>query len=153
MAIGVFGLEMKPVYGALAMSLSSFCVCMNALRLNLFKAGNKNSVSMADQNGLNENQDYNDDAILGSISVDNNINNKEQEGSRMKKEISIEGMMCEHCEMSVKKALLAVDGVVSAEVSHKDGKAVVELSDNVDDNALKTAVEAKDYKVLGITDK
>ncbi len=116
LAIGVFGLEMKPVYGALAMSLSSFCVCMNALRLNHFCP----------------------------------IELKEDE--LMKKEMSIEGMMCGHCEMTVKKALLAVDGVVSAEVSHENGKAIVELSKNVDDSVLKDAVEAKDYNVLSITE-
>ena len=145
LAIGVFGLEMKPVYGALAMSLSSFCVCMNALRLNLFKADGVKT--QADTKNSKENDN-----------IDNNIDNNHsdptelKEDELMKKEMSIEGMMCGHCEMTVKKALLAVEGVVSAEVSHENGKAIVELSKNVDDSVLKDAVEAKDYNVLSITE-
>ena len=68
----------------------------------------------------------------------------------MKKTMKIEGMMCCHCEMTVKNALEALDGVISAEVSHEKGTAVVELSKDVDNDLLKTAVEAKDYKVTGI---
>ena len=141
LAMGAFGLEMKPMYGALAMSLSSFCVCMNALRLNLFKA------EIHDDSDTEKNE-------AGKMN-DNRINesNELMEDNHMKKEMTIEGMMCGHCEMAVKKALLAVEGVASAEVSHEAGKAVVELSGDVDDSVLKDAVEAKDYKVLSITDR
>lgn len=121
------GWSMNPMLGAAAMSLSSFCVCMNALRLNLFR--------------------------LHDASKDKKIKQKEnvnQEVTEMEKTMNIEGMMCGHCEATVKKALEEVQGVDSAEVSHEANKAVVTLSGDVSDEALKQAVEAKDYKVLSI---
>ena len=121
------GWSMNPMLGAAAMSLSSFCVCMNALRLNLFR--------------------------LHDASKDKKIKQKEnanQEVTEMEKTMNIEGMMCGHCEATVKKALEEVQGVESAEVSHEANKAVVTLSGDVSDDVLKQAVEAKDYKVLSI---
>ena len=126
--IPLFGIKLTPTFGALAMSLSSFCVVTNALRINtidiydgrrdkkrrkLFKKDNKENLSMT-------------------------------------KTMHIEGMMCSHCEARVKKTLEAVSGVKSAVVSHKDGTAVVELEKDVPSSTLKEAVEAQDYKVTGI---
>ena len=126
--IPLFGIKLTPTFGALAMSLSSFCVVTNALRINtidiydgrrdkkrrkLFKKDNKENLSMT-------------------------------------KTMYIDGMMCGHCEARVKKTLEAVSGVKSAVVSHKDGTAVVELEKDVPSSTLKEAVEAQDYKVTGI---
>lgn len=125
LAIGLYGIAMKPMYGAAAMSMSSFCVCMNALRLNLFK--------------------------IHDASHDKKIKYKQKKETKdMTKTMTIEGMMCVHCEANVKKALEALDGVASADVSHEKGTAVVELDKAVADDVLKKAVEDKDYKVLGI---
>ena len=120
------GWTMNPMLGAAAMSLSSFCVCMNALRLNLFR--------------------------MHDASKDKKIkaNRNTKESSEMEKVMNIEGMMCEHCEATVKKALESVAGVDSADVSHVENKAVVTMSSDVADDVLKNAVEAKDYKVLSI---
>ena len=124
--IPLFGWTLNPMFGAAAMSLSSFCVVSNALRLNLFK--------------------------LHDAGKDKKIKAKEhhKEENNMEKTMKIEGMMCCHCEAAVKKALEAVDGVASAEVSHTSGTAVVTLSKPVDNAALKKAVEDKDYKVTDI---
>ena len=127
-AYSALGITMTPVFGAAAMSLSSFTVCMNALRLNLAK-------------------------IYGpkqNIEVDNNSND-DSEDKKMTKTITIEGMMCGHCEASVKKALEAVEGVESADVSHEKGTAVVTLAADVDDAVLRKAVEDKDYKVVSVS--
>lgn len=130
LAAGVFiplGLTLSPMFGAAAMSLSSFCVVSNALRLNLFK--------------------------LRDASRDHKRKTKiifEEEEKTMEKTMKITGMMCSHCEASVKKALEAVDGVVDAKVSHEAGTAVVTLSAPVEDSVLKAAVEAKDYGVTEI---
>ncbi len=132
LAIGLYGLEMKPMYGAAAMSLSSFFVCMNALRLNLFRL-----------------YDGRHDKALKKASAKND--NKEiQENIPMTKTLKVEGMMCSHCEARVKKALESVEGVESAVADHNKGTAVVTLSANASDEALKKAVEDQDYKVLGI---
>ena len=129
LAAGVFvplGLTLNPMFGAAAMSLSSFCVVSNALRLNLFK--------------------------LHDAGKDKKINrhSKHKEETTMVKTMKIEGMMCGHCEAAVKKALEAIDGVASAEVSHTDGTAVVTLSKPVENAALRKAVEDKDYTVTDI---
>ena len=120
--IPLFGWELNPMFGAAAMSLSSFCVVSNALRLNLFD--------------------------LHSDRHDRIKHGKERK--LMEKTLNVEGMMCMHCENRVKKALEALDGVVSADVSHEKGTAVVHLEKNVEDSVLKQAVEAQDYKVTGI---
>ena len=89
----------------------------------------------------------NNEKLLDEHQESENLNMEE---IKMNKTISIEGMMCEHCEASVKKALEAIDGVSQATVSHKEGTAVVALTSDVSDDVLKNAVEAKDYKVTGI---
>ena len=127
-AYSALGLSMSPVFGAAAMSISSFTVCMNALRLNLVKLYTGKP----------------------SKTVSEEITNV-TEDKGMTKTMKIEGMMCGHCEASVKKALEAVEGVQTAEVSHKEGTAVVILSGAVEDDVLKKAVEDKDYKVISIS--
>ena len=124
--IPLFGWTLNPMFGAAAMSLSSFCVVSNALRLNLFK--------------------------LHDAGKDKKINrhSKHKEETTMVKTMKIEGMMCGHCEAAVKKALEAIDGIASAEVSHTDGTAVVTLSKPVENAALRKAVEDKDYTVTDI---
>ncbi len=121
-----FGLKLNPMFGAAAMSLSSFCVVTNALRLNLFD--------------------------MNSTARDKKIKHKKnhKEEQTMTKTMKIEGMMCGHCEARVKKALEALEQVSAAEVSHEKGTAVVTLSAPLDDAALKSAVEAQDYTVTAI---
>ena len=132
-AAGVFvplGLTLSPMLGAAAMSLSSFCVVTNALRLNLFDLHDAR-------------RDHKRASHLKEVP-------EIKEETTMKKTISIEGMMCPHCEATVKKALEALPEVAEAVVSHTAGTAVVTLSAPVDDAVLKAAVEAKDYTVTGI---
>lgn len=153
------GWSMNPMWGAAAMSLSSFCVCMNALRLNLFKVHNSNrdrhgkgEVSETKLNSLIKKVTGNDESSdePGQSETNNLHEDNLKEGKVMTKTMKIEGMMCGHCEATVKKALEAIDGVNSAEVSHEAGTAVVELSGEVQDGVLQKAVEDKDYKVLSI---
>lgn len=153
------GWSMNPMWGAAAMSLSSFCVCMNALRLNLFKVHNANrdrhgkgEVSETKLNSLIAKVTGNDESSdePGQNETNNLHEDNLKEGKVMTKTMKIEGMMCGHCEATVKKALEAIDGVNSAEVSHEAGTAVVELSEEVQDEVLQKAVEDKDYKVLSI---
>ncbi|WP_304128687.1 heavy metal translocating P-type ATPase [Mogibacterium diversum] len=153
------GWSMNPMWGAAAMSLSSFCVCMNALRLNLFKVHNANrdrhgkgEVSETKLNSLIKKVAGNDESSdePGQSETNNLHEDNLKEGKVMTKTMKIEGMMCGHCEATVKKALEAIDGVNSAEVSHEAGTAVVELSEEVQDEVLQKAVEDKDYKVLSI---
>ena len=127
-AYSALGLSMSPVFGAAAMSLSSFTVCMNALRLNLVRI-------------------YKDKPAEAASEEITNV----AEDKGMTKTMKIEGMMCGHCEASVKKALEAIEGVQTADVSHKEGTAVVTLSGAVEDEVLKKAVEDKDYKVISIS--
>jgi heavy metal translocating P-type ATPase len=153
------GWSMNPMWGAAAMSISSFCVCMNALRLNMFKVHNANR----DRHGKGEVSETKLNSLIAKVTGNeessdepgqNETNNLHEdnlkEGKVMTKTMKIEGMMCGHCEATVKKALEAIDGVNSAEVSHEAGTAVVELSEGVQDKVLKKAVEDKDYKVLSI---
>ena len=153
------GWSMNPMWGAAAMSLSSFCVCMNALRLNLFKVHNANrdrhgkgEVSETKLNSLIRKVTGNDESSdePGQSETKNLHEDNLKEGKVMTKTMKIEGMMCGHCEATVKKALEAIEGVNSAEVSHEAGTAVVELSEGVQDEVLQKAVEDKDYKVLSI---
>ncbi len=125
--IPLFHWQLNPMFGAAAMSLSSFCVVSNALRLNLFDMHNAKK----------------DKKIKAK-------NNKKKENNSMEKTMNIEGMMCGHCEATVKKALEAVDGVSEAVVSHENGTAAVKLEKPVDDSVLRKAVEDHDYKVTGI---
>lgn len=124
--IPLFGLKLNPMFGAAAMSLSSFCVVTNALRLNLFKP-----------------YDTKKDKPLKA-------KKHKKETKAMEKTLKIEGMMCEHCEARVKKCLEKLDGVNEAVVSHTAGTAVVKLDKDVDNSTLKNAVEEQDYKVLSV---
>lgn len=141
-----FGLTLNPMFGAAAMSLSSFCVVSNALRLNLFDLHStkhdhkKASPAAVSAQPAAENNTPSDTEAPGGKMEDN----------PMKKTLNIEGMMCCHCEARVKKALEAIPGVSEAVASHTDGTAVVTLTEDVADDVLKNAVEAQDYKVTGI---
>ena len=128
----VFGWKLNPMFGAAAMSLSSFCVVTNALRLNLFSVHGK----------------ANKKAVPAAKPTEMKIS--ESEETKMTKTMHIEGMMCGHCEATVKKALEALPEVTSAEVSHEAGTAVVTSSTEVADDVLKKTVEEKDYKVTAI---
>ena len=124
--IPAFGWQLNPMFGAAAMSLSSFCVVSNALRLNWFKmydAGRDKKIK---------------------------VKKKKEEETTMTKTMKIEGMMCGHCEARVKKVLEALPEVDAAEVSHEAGTAIVTLNAEISDEVLKKTVEDQDYKVLGI---
>jgi len=149
-AAGVYvslGITMNPMLGAAAMSLSSFCVVMNALRLNLIKIHDpSHDRKRRRQAQIPASAGQTDEA---SASNENKTNTIER-GNEMTKTIKIEGMMCNHCENTVKKALEALEPVQEAVVSHEAGTAVVTLTAEVADDVLKEAVEAKDYTVVGI---
>ena len=146
LAAGVFipfGLTLNPMFGAAAMSLSSFCVVSNALRLNLFDLHStkhdhkaKNAVSLP--------------AAPVQPAVEDHTTSNVKEDNVMKKTLHVEGMMCGHCEARVKKALEALPEVSEAVVSHEAGTAIVTLNADVSDETLKKAVEDQDYKVTGI---
>ena len=147
LAAGVFvkslGLTMNPMLGAAAMSLSSFCVVSNALRLNLMDIYDpKHDKKIKHKKRSSDH--------LQPCGPERTIKKGSKEEDTMKKTLTIEGMMCPHCEASVKKALEELDGVLSAEVSHETGTAIVSMNDPVADDVLKSAVEAKDYTVTGI---
>ena len=172
--IPIFGLELNPMFGAAAMSLSSFCVVMNALRLNFVKVHDPShdhrrrprkkavpacacetdscetcttgSCETCTTDSCEINVSNSSAQAAGSCEI--NTDNLEE--TNMKKTMKIEGMMCGHCEARVKKALEALDGVESAEVSHEKGTAIVTLKSDVADSTLKQAVEAQDYKVKSI---
>lgn len=140
--IPLFHLELDPMFGAAAMSLSSFCVVTNALRLNLFRMYDAGRDKMHKRRITGN--------VLEGAVPDTDINNKKSEDEKMKKTMKIEGMMCSHCEAAVKKALEALEQVDTAEVSHETGTAVVTLNSEVEDAVLKKAVEDKDYTVASI---
>ncbi|MFR3495818.1 MAG: heavy metal translocating P-type ATPase [Faecalibacterium prausnitzii] len=141
-----FGLTLNPMFGAAAMSLSSFCVVSNALRLNLFDLHSTRhdhktaSPAAAPVQSAAENNKKSD-AKAPEVKTEDHT---------MKKTLKVEGMMCGHCEARVKKALEALPEVDEAVVSHEAGTAIVTLSAEVADEVLKNAVEAQDYKVTGI---
>jgi Cu2+-exporting ATPase len=135
--MGLYGIEMKPMYGAAAMALSSFFVCMNALRLNLVKPHDAGR----DRKGKTIPAEALEEIVAAETSKEENT---------MIKTLKVEGMMCPHCEARVKKALEAVPGVASAAADHTAGTAVVTLTAPVEDEALRAAVEAQDYNVLGV---
>ena len=129
----LLGLKLNPMFGAAAMSLSSFCVVTNALRLNLCRVYDPKHDRKATPDRKNKTNEPN-----------------ESEEKSMTKTMNIEGMMCGHCEARVKKALEALDAVSEAAVSHESGTAVVTLSSDISDEKLKETVEAEDYKVTSI---
>ena len=141
-----FGLTLNPMFGAAAMSLSSFCVVSNALRLNLFdlhstKHDHKTASPAAAPVQSAAENNKKSDAEAPEVKTEDNT---------MKKTLKVEGMMCGHCEARVKKALEALPEVDEAVVSHEAGTAIVTLNAEVADDVLKNAVEAQDYKVTGI---
>ena len=149
LAAGVFiplGLTLNPMFGAAAMSLSSFCVVSNALRLNLFDVHSTkhdrkvNPVSAPAASS----------APVAEAPAEDKESNSNQEDNTMKKTLHVEGMMCGHCEARVKKALEALPEVSEAVVSHTDGTAIVTLTAEVSNETLKKAVEDQDYQVTGI---
>ena len=172
----IFGWKLNPMFGAAAMSLSSFCVVTNALRLNLFKmhdaskdhpmrkraekaaskggekAENAGAVRMGaeDTRSIGQTANGNETVSKEMQKSENQKNNINMEGITMTKTMNIEGMMCGHCEARVKKALEALAGVESAEVSHEKGTAVVNMSADVADDTLKEAVEAQEDTVDSI---
>lgn len=213
LAAGLFSWKMNPMIGAAAMSLSSFTVCMNALRLNLFRMHDASKDRPLKHRAAAEEAQPEEEkgavplmtetAVIGgmmcehcenriqkalgsldgvvSVKADHTkgtavmqvtklvseaevkkaveeqdyqfvrLEENKEENRTMKKVLNVEGMMCEHCEATVKKALESVDGVVSAKADRNTKTAVVELSKDVDDAVLKKAVEDKDYKVTGVT--
>ena len=136
----LLGWKLNPMFGAAAMSLSSFCVVTNALRLNWFHMND----TVKDKK-----RKYQKAKQKVEEKVKENVKEKEEE-TTMTKTMKIEGMMCGHCEAAVKKALEALDGVEAAEVSHEKGTAVVTLAKEVEDEVLKKTVEEKDYQVISI---
>ena len=145
LAAGVFipfGLTLNPMFGAAAMSLSSFCVVSNALRLNLF------DLHSTKRDHAPKNASSLPAALTQPAAVENKESTKED--NSMKKTLNVEGMMCGHCEARVKKALEALPEVDEAVVSHEAGTAIVTLNAEVADDVLKKAVEDQDYKVTGI---
>ncbi|MBR1597804.1 MAG: heavy metal translocating P-type ATPase [Lachnospiraceae bacterium] len=173
--IPLFGWQLNPMFGAAAMSLSSFCVVTNALRLNLVKLHGKTEPETkehidkanADGRKLAMDSDYSEsnNAQMNNpkksgndnIHLDETNNNNDERNNIINKEdiimsktMKIEGMMCGHCEATVKKALEAIDGVAEAVVSHEKGTAEVSLSAEVADDVLKKAVEDKDYTVVSV---
>ena len=143
--IPLFEWQLNPMFGAAAMSLSSFCVVTNALRLNLFKMYDASKDRKRKMKKVETAENTVSDIVLADK---NESENKEE--TKMTKTMKIEGMMCGHCEATVKKTLEAIEGVEAAEVSHENGTAVVTLAAEVADEVLKKAVEDKDYKVTGI---
>lgn len=125
--IKLFGWQLNPMFGAAAMSLSSFCVVTNALRLNLIKI-----------------HDSHKDRKINKSDFDNSSISSDESNTVT---IKIKGMMCGHCEAHVKEALENIDGVTVTEISHEQGRAVVELSSNVDNKSMKKAIEEAGYKV------
>lgn len=172
----IFGWKLNPMFGAAAMSLSSFCVVTNALRLNLFKmhdaskdhpmrkraekAANKGGdkaenagavrTEAEDIRSIGQTANENETVSKEMQKSENQKNHINMEGITMTKTMNIEGMMCGHCEARVKKALEALDAVSEAAVSHESGTAVVTLSSDISDEKLKETVEAEDYKVTSI---
>ncbi|MBR4928653.1 MAG: metal-transporting ATPase, partial [Oscillospiraceae bacterium] len=130
----IWGIKLNPMFGAAAMSLSSFCVVSNALRLNLFKLRDASRDRPLKKHAEVKSQP------VGSSAAET-----------VTKTVTIEDMMCEHCEMTVKKALEALDGIDNAEVSHEKGTAVITLTHDVPEEEIKNAIESEDYTFVSIS--
>ena len=145
----LLGWKLNPMFGAAAMSLSSFCVVTNALRLNFVKIR-----STARDKKIRRKQQTQHGDTATSVNDKNNMEDKNKESNEketaMTKTITIKGMMCGHCEAHVKKALEAIEQVTEAQASHEKGTAVVTLNAEVSDDVLKKAVEDADYEVVSI---
>ncbi len=165
MAAGLYtGIKMNPMWGAAAMSISSFTVCMNALRLNLFKlhsskhdrplrhkaipSAEKEKIIVA-ENAVNGRTGACPIGINSEKTAEAELNNKTEE-IIMTKIVNIKGMMCPHCEATVKKALEKLDGISTATVSHEKGTAVIELTKEVAEEDIRDAIEDKDYTFVSI---
>ena len=143
LAAGLFGLKMSPMIGAAAMSISSFTVCMNALRLNLFKMHDpRHDRAPRGGSGMQ--------AVTALAEEAAEQPEEAKEAAAERKTVVIEGMMCSHCENAVKGALEALPFISSAEASHEKGEAVITLSGELDAQAVKAAVEAEDYGFVEI---
>ncbi len=145
--IPIFGWQLNPMFGAAAMSLSSFCVVTNALRLNLLKVGDASRDKRLKHPYVPEYEAVHEGSAGSAVDTNMEI---EKESKTMTKTMKIEGMMCGHCEARVKKCLEELPAVTEAAVSHENGTAVVYLSAEVSDEVLKKTVEAQDYKVLSV---
>ena len=162
--VKLFGWSLNPMFGAAAMSLSSFCVVSNALRLNLCDIFNSKNGSHRSNRSISagaENQNWNEDyfnineqkeenLINAGLNTDTSREIINKEESQMTKTMKIEGMMCGHCEATVKKALEEIEGVTGAIVSHEKGTAVVTMADTVSEDVLTKTVTDKGYEVKGI---
>ena len=146
----IFGWKLNPMFGAAAMSLSSFCVVTNALRLNLFGMYDAGKDKKRRKKGSTTGNGSRPANTGSATAVQPEENQKEKENKDMEKTMEIKGMMCGHCEARVKKALEALPEVTEAIVSHEAGTAVVKLSAAVSDDVLKKAVEDQDYEVTDI---
>ncbi len=142
----LFGWKLNPMFGAAAMSLSSFCVVTNALRLNWFKMHDASKDKRLKRQIVISNKEKD----MGREELPDSASQEKKEESAMTKTMKIEGMMCGHCEARVKKCLEALPQVDEAAVSHEAGTAVLTLNAEVADDVLKKTVEDQDYQVLGI---
>jgi Cu2+-exporting ATPase len=145
--VSILGWEMNPMFGAAAMSLSSFCVVTNALRLNMKK------IYDTSKDKHRKNKTIKGNAFLKEDASDNHVCDDActiKEDNTMEKTMKIEGMMCPHCEARVKKTLEEMAQVTEAVVSHVEGTAVVKLSETVENDVLKKTIEDQGYKVLDI---
>lgn len=142
--IPIFGWELNPMFGAAAMSLSSFCVVTNALRLNFFSMYNASKDKKLKRKKVNQEVLK----VQENLQIENNDERKDD--NEMEKVMEIKGMMCGHCEARVKKCLEKLDAVEEAIVSHENGTAIVKLKEMIDDDVLKKTVEDQDYEVTGI---
>ncbi len=151
--IPVLGWQLNPMFGAAAMSLSSFCVVSNALRLNLFKmydASKDYKIKRSRKGPAGEADPVQGGAELWAAEINPTENDKEKENITMTKTMKIEGMMCGHCESRVKKVLEKLEAVEMAAVSHEKGTAVVTLKADITNDELKKVVEDQDYTVTDI---